>query len=238
MAKFGEKIWHNGTMVPWQDAKVHVLAHGLHYGSSVFEGIRAYKTPTGPKIFQLHAHMQRLFDSARIYRIDVPYSLEQLTAACKDVLRVSGLQGAYLRPIIYRGFGNNLGLVPQPSTPTDVAIAAVEWGAYLGEGALERGVTTGVSSWARLAPNTMPTMAKAGGNYMSSQLMGLEAKRNGYDEAIALDISGYVSEGPGENIFHGQKQRGVYAAIDRVYFARHHARCRDGVVQALGSRSA
>lgn len=201
MAKIGEKIWHNGALVPWQNATVHVLTHGLHYGSSVFEGIRAYNTPQGPKIFRLHEHMRRLFDSARVYRIEVPYSIEVLSAACKEVLRVSGLSSAYVRPLVYRGFGNNLGLIPSATTPTEVAIAALEWGTYLGDGALEKGVTTCVSSWTRLAPNTMPTMAKAGGNYLSSQLMGLEAKRNGFDEAIALDVNGYVSEGPGENIF-------------------------------------
>jgi branched-chain amino acid aminotransferase len=178
---------------------VHVLAHGLHYGSSVFEGIRAYATPEGIKIFQLQAHLKRLYDSARIYRMELPYDQPTLTEACKEVLRASGLASAYLRPIAYRGFGP-LGLVPR-NNPVEVSISAMEWGTYLGEGALERGVDCCVSSWTRLAPNTMPTMAKAGGNYMSSQLIAMEAKRNKYDEAIALDINGFVSEGPGENIF-------------------------------------
>ena len=199
MAKIGDKIWHNGTLVPWQDAKVHVLAHGLHYGSSVFEGIRAYATPDGTKIFQLQAHLKRLYDSARIYRMELPFEQSILSEACKAVLRESGMASAYVRPIAYRGFGP-LGLVPR-GNPVEVSIAAMEWGTYLGEGALERGVDTCVSSWTRLAPNTMPTMAKAGGNYMSSQLIAMEAKRNKYDEAIALDANGYVSEGPGENIF-------------------------------------
>jgi branched-chain amino acid aminotransferase len=198
-AKIGDKIWHNGTMVPWRDANVHVLAHGLHYGSSVFEGIRAYGTPDGIQIFQLKAHLQRLLDSAKIYRMDMPYDLPTLSEACKQVVRESGLKTAYLRPIAYRGFGA-LGLVPR-NNPIDVAIAAVEWGTYLGDGALERGVDTCISSWTRLAPNTMPTLAKAGGNYLSSQLIAMEAKRNGFDEAIALDVNGLVSEGPGENIF-------------------------------------
>ena len=199
MPKLGEKIWHNGKLLPWQEATVHVMAHGLHYGSSVFEGIRAYNTPKGVQIFQLQAHIKRLLESARIYRMEIPYSAATLSEACKDVLRHSGLQSAYLRPIVYRGLGN-LGLVPV-NTPIEVAIGAVEWGTYLGEGALENGVNTCISSWARLAPNTMPTMAKAGGNYLSSQLIAMEAKRHGYDEAIALDVQGFVSEGPGENIF-------------------------------------
>lgn len=198
-AKVGEKIWHNGHMIPWRDATVHVLAHGLHYGSSVFEGIRAYATHNGVQIFQLQAHVQRLLDSAKIYRMDLPYDLETLSEACKQVVRESGLKTAYLRPIAYRGFGA-LGLVPR-NNPVDVAIAAVEWGTYLGDGALEKGVNVCVSSWTRPAPNTMPTLAKAGGNYLSSQLIAMEAKRNGYDEAIALDVNGFVSEGPGENVF-------------------------------------
>ena len=200
MAKMGHKIWFNGALVPWESATVHVMAHGLHYGSSVFEGIRAYATPKGVQVFTLTTHIKRLYDSARIYRMDIPYPVQTLVDACKSVARESGFAGgAYLRPIVYRGMGN-LGLVPK-NTPIEVAIGAVEWGTYLGEGALERGVNTCISSWTRLAPNTMPTMAKAGGNYLSSQLIAMEAKRNGYDEAIALDTRGFVSEGPGENIF-------------------------------------
>jgi branched-chain amino acid aminotransferase len=193
-------IWHNGALIPFQDAKVHVLSHGLHYGSSVFEGIRAYATPKGPCVFRLHEHMERLFDSARIYRMLPPYDCKTLTEACCEVVSANGYESAYIRPLIYRGFGK-LGLVPSPDTPIEVAIAALEWGTYLGEGALERGVDVCVSSWTRLRANTMPTMAKAGGNYMSSQLIATEAKRNGFHEAIALDANGYVSEGPGENVF-------------------------------------
>ena len=196
---FGSKIWFNGSMVAWENAKIHVMSHGLHYGSSVFEGIRAYNTAQGPTIFQLGTHIKRLYDSARIYRMDIPYSQDELAAACKDVVRASKMKSAYIRPIVYRGLGS-FGLVPKDSA-VEVAISAMAWGTYLGEGALERGVDCCVSSWTRLAPNTMPTMAKAGGNYLSSQLIAMEAKRNGFDEAIALDVNGYVSEGPGENIF-------------------------------------
>jgi branched-chain amino acid aminotransferase len=193
-------IWHNGAWVPFKDAKVHVLSHALHYGSSVFEGIRAYATPKGPCVFRLDEHIERLFDSARIYRMVPAYDFNTLKQACCDVVRMNGFQSAYIRPLIYRGFGK-LGLVPSPDTPIEVAIAALEWGTYLGEGALERGVDVCVSSWTRLRANTMPTMAKAGGNYMSSQLIATEAKRNGFHEAIALDANGHVSEGPGENVF-------------------------------------
>lgn len=196
---FGSKIWFNGSMVAWEDAKIHVMSHGLHYGSSVFEGIRAYDTSRGPTIFQLGTHIKRLFDSARIYRMDIAYSPQELAEACKAVVRESNMKSAYLRPIVFRGLGS-FGLVPKDSA-VDVAISAMAWGTYLGEGALERGVDVCVSSWTRLAPNTMPTVAKAGGNYLSSQLIAMEAKRNGYDEAIALDVNGLVSEGPGENLF-------------------------------------
>ncbi|RYF06296.1 MAG: branched-chain amino acid transaminase [Deltaproteobacteria bacterium] len=192
-------IWHNGRLVPWENCQVHVLAHALHYGSSVFEGIRAYKTPTGPQFFRLDAHLRRLSDSARIYRMPIPYDRAALAQACADVVRASQLDAAYLRPLVYRGLGP-LGLVPKDH-PVDVAIAAMQWGRYLGEAAFNQGVHICVSSWARLAPNTIPTHAKAGGNYLSSQLIALEARQHGFDEAVALDTQGYVSEGPGENIF-------------------------------------
>ena len=199
MAKMGEKIWHNGKLVPWEQATVHVLAHGLHYGSSIFEGVRAYKTPQGLCIFQLKPHIKRLYESALVYRMTIPYTPDELAQACIDVVKNSGLDTAYLRPFAYRGLGT-LGVIPK-DMPCEVAVAAVEWGAYLGDRALQHGVDTCVSSWQRLAPNTMPTMAKAGGNYLSSQLIAMEAKRLGFDEAIALDTRGFVSEGPGENIF-------------------------------------
>jgi branched-chain amino acid aminotransferase len=194
-------IWHKGKMVPWQDATVHILAHGLHYGSSVFEGIRAYKTKThGTAIFRLAAHLRRLFDSARIYRMEIPHSEEELREVCFEALRVNGLEAAYLRPIAYRGYGS-LGVGATDKCPVEVAVAAFEWGPYLGAGALEKGVDIMVSSWRRAAPDTYPAMAKAGGNYLSGQLMGEEARRLGFAEAIALDGLGYLSEGAGENLF-------------------------------------
>jgi branched-chain amino acid aminotransferase len=180
---------------------VHVLTHALHYGSSVFEGIRAYETPKGVCIFRLTDHTRRLFDSARIYRIEIPYSEEQINAACKLVVAVNGLaKGAYLRPLVFRGYGE-IGVTPKVDPPTDVAIAAMEWGAYLGAEGLENGVDVCVSSWQRVAPNTIPALAKAGGNYLSSQLIGLEARRLGFAEGIGLSPDGLVSEGAGENLF-------------------------------------
>lgn len=199
LQRFGEQVWFNGRLVPTASATVSVMAHALHYGSAVFEGIRAYDTPSGPRIFALRDHIKRLFDSARIYRLEIPYSAAQLRRACGEVVRAGGHRSAYVRPLAYRGLGS-LGVVPKDS-PTEVVVAAMKWGTYLGEGSLERGVKVAVSSWTRLAPNTMPTFAKAAGNYLSSQLIAMEAKRNGYDEAIALDHQGYVSEGPGENVF-------------------------------------
>ena len=194
-------IWHRGRLVPWQDATVHVLAHALHYGSSVFEGIRAYETPThGTVIFRLGPHLRRLFDSARIYRLDMPHDEATLRTACWDVLRENGLRAAYLRPLVYRGFGS-LGVGSVDKCPVEVAIAAYKWATLLGAEGLERGVDVGVSSWRRVAPDTLPAMAKAGGNYLSSQLMIAEARRHGYAEAIALDAFGFISEGAAENLF-------------------------------------
>jgi branched-chain amino acid aminotransferase len=195
-----EYIWHNGRLVRWSDATVHVLAHGLHYGSAIFEGLRTYVTPRGPAIFRLADHMRRLFDSAKIYAIPMPYSIEQITAACREVIRANRLNGAYIRPIVYRGFGS-FSLSPGTDVPVEAAVAAIEWGPYLGTKALEEGVDVCVSSWTRLAPNTVPIMAKAAGHYLSSQLIATEAARNGYAEGIALDASGTVSEGSGENVF-------------------------------------
>ena len=201
MYKGGNYIWHNGQIVDWDDAKVHVLSHALHYGSSVFEGIRLYKTPNGPKIFRLQDHIARLYNSAKIYRMEIPYSQDDLTKACKDIITQNELNnGAYIRPIAFRGYGE-IGLAPKHDHPVDVSIAAWEWGTYLGEDALENGVEVCVSSWQRVAPNTIPTMAKAGGNYLSSTLISTEAKRLGFDEGIALSSSGKVSEGAGENLF-------------------------------------
>ena len=196
-----EWIWHNGELVPWADAKVHVLTHALHYGSSVFEGIRVYATPNGSQIFRLEAHTRRLLDAAKIHRITVPYSAEQIDAACREIILANELtNGAYIRPIAFRGYGP-LGLAPAPDHPVDVTIAAWEWGTYLGDDALEHGVDCCISSWQRVAPNTIPAGAKAGGNYLSSTLVSLEARDRGFQEGIALSADGTVSEGAGENLF-------------------------------------
>ncbi len=197
----GKTIWLNGQMVPWKDATVHVMAHALHYGSSVFEGIRMYKTPDGPKIFRLTDHMRRLYNSAKIYRMPIPYDVAELIEVCKQVVVANDLvDGAYIRPLALRGYGE-IGLAPQPDHPVDVAIAAWKWGTYLGSEALEQGVDVCISSWQRVAPNTIPSLAKAGGNYLSSQLISTEAKRLGFAEGIALSTDGTVSEGAGENLF-------------------------------------
>ena len=197
----GRLIWMNGRMVPWADATVHVMAHALHYGSSVFEGIRVYKTPDGPKVFRLSDHVRRLYDSALIYRMPIPYEFDELVAVCKEVVAANELMnGAYIRPIAFRGLGE-VGLAPKPEHPVDVVVAAWEWGAYLGAEGLENGVDVCISSWQRVAPNTVPALAKAGGNYLSSQLISTEAKRLGFTEGIALSTDGTVSEGAGENLF-------------------------------------
>ncbi|HEX9140532.1 MAG TPA: branched-chain amino acid transaminase [Steroidobacteraceae bacterium] len=194
-------IWFNGKLVPWEKATVHVLTHALHYGSSVFEGIRAYQTPRGPAIFRLLDHTRRLFDSARIYRMDLPYTPDQINAACREVISANELaRGAYIRPVAFRGYGE-IGVTPKIEPPIEVAIAAWEWGKYLGHGSEDEGVDACVSSWQRVAPNTLPAMAKAGGNYLSSQLIGLEARRLGFAEGIGLTPEGLVSEGSGENLF-------------------------------------
>lgn len=201
------RIWMNGRLIPWEKATVHVMAHALHYGSSIFEGIRSYKTPDGPRVFRLTDHMRRFVNSAKIYRMPLGYELDELVAVCKEVIAANNLlNGAYLRPIAFRGLGE-VGLAPKPDHPVDVAVAAWEWGAYLGAGALEQGVDVCVSSWQRVAPNTLPALAKAGGNYLSSQLISTEAKRLGFAEGIALSTDGTVSEGAGENLFvvHGDQ---------------------------------
>jgi branched-chain amino acid aminotransferase len=194
-------IWFNGKLVPWEKATVHVLAHGLHYASSVFEGIRAYQTNTGVAIFRLKDHTKRLFDSAKIYRIHMPFSQDQINDACRQVVSMNGLaRGAYLRPIAFKGYGE-IGVSPKNDPPTEVAIAAWEWGKYLGSESEEAGVDVCVSSWNRVAPNTIPALAKAAGNYLSSQLIGSEARRLGFAEGIGLAPDGNVSEGAGENLF-------------------------------------
>ncbi|MBK5294859.1 MAG: branched-chain amino acid transaminase [Acidobacteriia bacterium] len=195
-----EKIWHNGRFIAWDEAKIHVLSHVVSYGSSVFEGIRCYETTSGPAIFRLREHVRRLIDSAKIYRIEnIGFSLEQLSQAMIDVVAVNKLKACYIRPIVLRGYGD-IGVLPADN-PIETYIACWEWGKYLGPEALAKGVDVCVSSWTRNAPNTMPTLSKAGGNYLSSQLIRMEAQVNGYAEGIALDASGYVSEGSGENIF-------------------------------------
>jgi branched-chain amino acid aminotransferase len=194
-------IWYNGKLVAWKDATVHVLAHALHYGSTVFEGERAYPTPKGPAIFRLKDHTRRLFDSAKIYSIEIPYTPEQISAACKEIINVNGLtKGAYLRPFAFRSYGE-IGVAPKISPPIDTVVAAFEWGSYLGSEGLENGVDVMVSSWQRLAPNTIPALGKAAGNYLSSQLISMEAKRLGFAEGIGLGVDGTVSEGAGENLF-------------------------------------
>ncbi len=192
------KIWHNGNLIPWDDATVHVMSHVVNYGSSVFEGVRCYAPPNGPAIFRAAEHMQRLLDSAKIYRIDVDYTRDELVNAMIEIVKVNQIWPCYLRPIILRGYGES-GVNPFNS-PTEVFIANYDWGKYLGTDA-EQGVDVCVSSWTRIAPNTLPAMAKSGANYMNSQLIKMEAIMNGYVEGIALDTNGYVSEGSGENVF-------------------------------------
>ena len=196
--RYPEWIWHNGAIKPWAEATTHVMSHALHYGSSVFEGIRAYETPSGPAIFRLSDHNRRLFASARIYDMAIPYSLEQINAACREVIARNGLSKAYLRPLAYRGLG---GFGLSAETPVEVSVAAWFMGPYLGEGVLEQGIDACVSSWQRFAPNTIPAGAKAGGNYLSGQLIAREARRLGFGEGIALASTGLLSEGAGENLF-------------------------------------
>jgi branched-chain amino acid aminotransferase len=199
--KTSKYIWHDGRLVPWEEATVHVLTHALHYGSSVFEGIRVYKSPRGALAFRLTDHLRRMFRSAKIYRLEIPYALETLVAACREVVLENGLNdGAYVRPLAFRGYGE-MGVAGNADEPARCSIAAWEWGSYLGESGLEQGVDVCISSWQRAAPNTLPTLAKAGGNYLSSILVTLEARRLGFAEGIALNNAGFVSEGAGENLF-------------------------------------
>src|SRR5579884_1005115 len=199
MLQATEKIWHNGRLIAWDDAKIHVLTHVVSYGSSVFEGLRCYDTDSGPAIFRAPEHARRLIDSAKIYRMEVPFSVEELTAAMVEVVRVNKLRSCYIRPIVLRGYGD-VGVLPR-NNPLQTYIACWSWGKYLGEEALTQGVDVCISSWTRIAPNTLPALSKAGANYMNSQLIRMEAEANGYAEGIALDDAGYVSEGSGENIF-------------------------------------
>jgi branched-chain amino acid aminotransferase len=193
------KIWHNGRFIGWDEAKIHVLSHVVSYGSSVFEGVRCYETERGPAVFRLKEHTRRLIDSAKIYRMELPFSLDELCAAQTELIRVNGLRSCYIRPIVLRGYGS-IGVMPRDN-PIEIYLACWEWGKYLGEEALAEGVDVCISSWNRAAGNTFPTLAKAGGNYLNSQLIRMEADLNGYAEGIALDSTGYVSEGSGENLF-------------------------------------
>jgi branched-chain amino acid aminotransferase len=192
-------IWRNGEFVAWRDATVHVLSHSMQFGSSAFEGVRCYNTPRGPAVFRLEDHLQRLLNSCRIYRMEVPYGVDELVAACCELVERNALKACYLRPMVLRGYGA-AGMVPFDS-PVEVYLPCWPWGAYLGEGALENGVDACVSSWHRVAPNTIPSMAKVAGNYLGGQLIKMEALANGYDEAIALGPEGLVSEGSGQNVF-------------------------------------
>jgi len=194
-----EFTWFDGSLVPWDQAQIHVSAHALHYGSSVFEGIRAYETPQGPAIFCLPAHLDRLAGSCKVFRMDIPYSMEELDQAIRQTILANGHRSCYIRPLVFRGAGG-LGIDPR-SCPVQTAVITFEWGSYLGEGVLEKGVDVAVSSWRRAAPDTGASMAKIGGQYVASQFMVMEAMDNGFTEAIALDAYGYLSEGSGENIF-------------------------------------
>jgi len=201
MSPFSETgiVWKNGRLIPWKDATIHLASHVVHYGSCLFEGLRAYDTPKGTAIFRLEDHTRRLYNSCKIYRMDVPFSRDEFNKGVVDCVRANGHKACYVRPIIYRGYGM-LGVNPFPN-PVDCAVLVWEWGKYLGPEAMENGVDVCISSWQRMAPNTFPALAKAGANYMNSQLIKMEAMLDGYEEGIALNIRGHVSEGSGENLF-------------------------------------
>jgi branched-chain amino acid aminotransferase len=193
------KVWMNGKIVPWNEAHIHIASHVVHYGTSLFEGFRAYDTPKGSAILQLQAHTRRLYNSCKMYRMEIPYTQDEFNSAIIETIRANKLLSCYIRPIVYRGYGS-LGVDPFPC-PVDCAILVWEWGQYLGDEALEKGVDVRISSWQRMAPNTFPALAKSGANYMNSQLIKMEALTEGYTEGIALNVRGHVSEGSGENIF-------------------------------------
>jgi len=230
--KTSKLIWHDGSLVPWEAATVHVLTHALHYGSSIFEGIRVYKGAQGLVGLRLTDHIRRMFNSAKIYYLTIPYSVDDLVAGCRDVVLENELfDGAYVRPVAYRGYGE-MGVAGDPAEPARCSIAAWEWGSYLGEHGLEQGVDVCISSWQRVAPNTVPTLAKAGGNYLSSALVTLEARRLGFAEGIALNSSGFVSEGAGENLFLVQDGRIYTPPISASILA---GLTRDMVIKLAGS---
>ncbi len=193
-------IWRNGELVGWRDATVHVMCHALHYGSCVFEGIRSYETPDGPAIFRLEDHIRRLLDSARIYRIDCPFSIDELVRACREVISRNGLGNAYIRPIVFLGMGT-LALDANNECEVETAVGAFEWGAYLGQDGIENGIDACISSWNRSTSASIPVLAKAGGHYLNAQLICTEAHRNGYLEGISVNAQGMVAEGSGENLF-------------------------------------
>src|SRR3974377_1678056 len=209
--KATDYVWHNGRLIPWDEAQIHVMAHVVNYGSSMFEGIRCYHTPKAPAIFRLRDHMLRLVQSAKIYRIELDYSLDELCQAAVELVAANKVSPCYVRPIVLRGYGQ-VGVNPFNS-PTEVYVANYEWGKYLGDAGSDDGVDVCVSSWTRLAPNTLPTIAKAGANYMNSQLIKMEAIANGYVEGIALDKSGFVSEGSGENLFIVHREKLITAPL-------------------------
>jgi branched-chain amino acid aminotransferase len=194
-----KKIWHNGKMIAWEDARIHVMSHVIHYASALFEGIRCYSTKQGPAVFRLREHIERLRDSCHVYRMEIGYSVDQLIESCIEVVKVNGFKECYLRPIVFRGYGT-FGVNPLPN-PVEVYIPSWVWGKYLGQESIEDGVDVCVSTWARMHGNTLPPTAKASANYMNSQLIKMEAISNGFVEGIALDTHGNVSEGSGENIF-------------------------------------
>jgi branched-chain amino acid aminotransferase len=210
-----EWIWHDGEVIPWADATLHVMSHVIHYGSSVFEGIRCYRTPRGPAIFRLKEHMRRFDDSRRIYRMDSPYTGEIVAEACRDLVRLNGLDECYLRPIAFRGYGAP-GMNPT-FLPVETYIITWPWGVYLGKGALTEGVDVCVSSWQRPEPNTYPAIAKAGGNYLNGQLMKMEAQANGFAEAIGLGPGGLVSEGSGQNVCVVRDGALITPAVDGTF---------------------
>lgn len=202
MSPFSEKdgvVWMNGEFVPWKDANIHIASHVIHYGSCLFEGFRAYDTPKGTVIFRLDAHIKRLYNSCKMYRMEIPIAQEEFEKAVVETIKANKLNACYIRPIVYRGYGT-LGVDPFPN-PVDYAILVWEWGQYLGDDALKDGVDVKVSTWSRMAPNTFPALAKSGANYMNSQLIKMEAILDGYAEGIALNVRGHISEGSGENIF-------------------------------------
>jgi branched-chain amino acid aminotransferase len=192
-------IWMNGELIPWNEARIHIASHVIHYGSSIFEGFRTYDTPRGSVVFQLDAHIRRLYNSCKIYRMDIPFKLEEFRRAIIQTIEANGLKACYVRPIVFRGYAT-LGVDPTPN-PVDCAVLVWEWGRYLGEDALEKGVDAKTSTWRRMAPDTFPALAKCGANYMNSQLIKMEAKLEGYAEGIALNADGDVSEGSGANLF-------------------------------------